>query len=286
MNSPLHQRIEQTAREERARARAKTELGEDDPLVRRLVMEDEGFPAQTPIGGVPQHLPPTQKVSRGDGASEESARQMSGSQGEEIEKSSADQGRTSGDPEEISGEAGRENVSVSEQLPERRPLLLRLNRRVPVAEPEVFVANKICALVPVEGTELGERFNAGLTRARVMTLDGVYREILKETEVKERFKLFETEFEKNKGGNFTEVVFNFVQWLMENLGCDEPQSMALTLKVAVRRLMADSKRGDCSHGQITQDSSGVIFRARILNWRRFGMESRMVRCWEIVSEVH
>jgi hypothetical protein len=243
-SSPLQKRVS-ADRERQARAAARAREEEFEPT---------GFetPASTLV-----YVPPTRKLFGDTDGSEEVDDKPVDAEEEKHEGVKKSKKKDATALEKKDGEDIHE-VSATveiERLPERRSLLQSF-KALAVAEPEVFLVNKVCAEVPVEGTPLGERFNQGFTKARVSTMAGVYREIQKEAEAKERFASFEKDFESSKGNELTQVIHRFNLWCIENVGCDEFQGMALTWMVGTRRLMADSKRSDDLHARMTLDFIG------------------------------
>jgi hypothetical protein len=125
-----------------------------------------------------------------------------------------------------------------------------------VAQPDTFIVNKMCSLIPVEGTRLALRF-VSLRNTSVCSMSQAYRELLKELEMKERFSLFEKEFESSVGTELMQAVGLFVGWLIEHLDCEDSQAIGLTLMIAVRRLMADRSHPErFRHAKIALDYLG------------------------------
>jgi hypothetical protein len=123
----------------------------------------------------------------------------------------------------------------------KKGLMERFSSDQFVAEPETFIVNKICALVPMEGTGLGNRFLSTLRSGLMISLLHGYKELLKEQEVKERFLSFEKDFESSVGAEIMQLTSSFVGWMIEHLNCTDEQALGLALVVIVRRLMADKK---------------------------------------------
>jgi hypothetical protein len=123
----------------------------------------------------------------------------------------------------------------------KKGLMERFSSDQFVAEPETFIVNRICALVPMEGTGLGNRFLSTLRSGLMISLLHGYKELLREQEVKERFLSFEKDFESSVGAEIMQLTSAFVGWLIEHLNCTDEQALGLALVVIVRRLMADKK---------------------------------------------
>jgi hypothetical protein len=147
-------------------------------------------------------------------------------------------------------------AEVAKPARKRATLTERYGEMLTLEGSDIALVSKVCGLVPVEGTALGERFNHGLMRARIFTIGGAYREILKEQEVKDRFAVFEKDYETLQGFDLREAIRYQTEWLSEHLGCDDFQAMSLTLLVVVRRLAADPKRVDLLNAQLAVNVLG------------------------------
>jgi hypothetical protein len=139
------------------------------------------------------------------------------------------------------------------EFPARKSVLDMFPTESFEAKPDTFIVNKMCALVPVEGTSLALRF-VSLRNTTVCSLGQAYRELMRENEMKERFLLFEKDFESSVGNGVMQAVSLFISWLIEHLDCEDSQAIGLTLMVAVRRLMADKAHPErFRHAKTTLD---------------------------------
>jgi hypothetical protein len=117
---------------------------------------------------------------------------------------------------------GLEGQLPASGVPAKKSLMDRFSTESFAAQPETFIVNKICSLVPVEGTALARRF-ATLRNSVVCSMSGAYRELVKEPDTKERFLSFEKEFESAVGIEVMQVAGIFNGWMIENCDCNDDQ---------------------------------------------------------------